>query len=251
MGIQKNCIYNYSKLEVLNAEEDDFFSDGDEPYFVYLAFKSRTATKGSTQTFLNVFANDQWAKKSKQGSVKTLPASMGRVAIPVSMLDIVDVIEANKNKTPLTAEIVGVIGIGLESDNTPFGVVKQMINNLRSQVHSSIAGIVENLPADATKIRFENISPDIKKAVENIKAKLTPSFAQKALLFLQSGGDPDDLAGISTQFNVCVDSDSLLLFNGFSGKNIQIPNILVPSNFSLDYKGKGVHYRIHGNISLE
>ena len=251
MGIQKTCIYNYSQLEVLNADEDDFFSDGDEPYFIYLMFKSRTATKGSTQTFLNTFANDEWAEGIEQGDKKAIPAFMGKVAAPVSLLDFADIIEAGRNKTPLTAEIVGVIGIAMESDSTPFGVVKQMISNLRSQVHTTIANIVENLPGDVTKIKLENLAPSIAGAVEKIKSNLTPSFAQKALIFLQSGGDPDDLVGITTQYNVCVDSDTLLLFNGLSGKKVVVPNILTPSNFSLDYKAKGVHYRVSGSIVLQ
>lgn len=251
MGIKKNCVYNFSQLQVLNAEEDDFFSDGDEPYFVYISFKSRTATKGSTQTFINAFDNDEWAEGIKQEQSKNIPAFMGRIVIPVSLLDFADVVEANKNKTPLTAEIVGVIGIALESDATPFKLVRKLMSNLRAEIQSNVASIIENLPSDLSKIKFDKIAPDIASSVEKLKSKFTPSFAQKFLIFLQSAGDPDDFAGFSAQYNVCVDKDLLLILNAFSGKNLQVPNILVPQNFSLDYKGKGVHYRVNGNISLE
>ena len=251
MTISKTCVYNFTSLRVDNADEDNWGSDGDEIYLVYIGFRSQTGTKGSTTTTINAFDSYKWADGVKQGGVRNIPPGMGRVAIPVEITSFKDVGRANQTKTPLSTQIVGVIGIALESDKTPWGDVKKTIKAVRSAAHNEVANIVENLPADATQIKLEGLAPQVEKAISNVKAKMKPSFFTAALALIKSVGDPDDVVGIDSKFNVCIDPDVIELVNIIQDKDIQIPNILTPQPIQHIYQSKGVKYTVSGYIFLE
>lgn len=251
MSTSKTCVYNFTSLRVDNADEDNWGSDGDEIYLVYIGFRSQTGKKGSTITTINAFDSYKWADGVKEGGVRNIPSGMGRVAIPVEITSFEDAVEANTSKTPISTQIVGVIGIALESDRTPWGDVKRAIKAVRAAAQSEVANIVENLPVDATQIKVEGLAPKVAQAISNVKAKMKPSFFTAALALINSVGDPDDLVGIDSQFNVCIDPGLIAIINAFQNKNIQIPNILKPLPIQHVYQSKGVKYTVTGNIALE
>ncbi|HYU86635.1 MAG TPA: hypothetical protein VEK80_17660 [Kribbellaceae bacterium] len=59
----QNALWNLrlEQLHILDADEDGFASDGDEPYLVAVGFRSRFRTPGSTQVFWGEMLDDKWA----------------------------------------------------------------------------------------------------------------------------------------------------------------------------------------------
>lgn len=98
----------------LDAGEDSFLSDGDEPYLVAIGFRSQFRTPGSTKVLWGGILHDDWADGIDTGGTAAIPADTGVLAFPG-----VDRPTREQMLAGKMPEIVGALVIAMESDATP------------------------------------------------------------------------------------------------------------------------------------
>ena len=220
------------QLEVLNADEDDFWSDGDEPYFVTIGFRSKFMTAGSTHVFWSSHLDDEWAEGIEGGGKKAIPPAMG-----VVKFDGVERPNLAALKGGARPEVLGALVVAFESDATPFGVIRDKMNEVKGEIHNQLVKLVEKGQIDPN-----NPNPAIQKAIAEIREKMTPSVGEAISIWLQSFGDPDDLIGIQVAPFAAIDPS-------IQGA-IALP-ALTEQNLTRDFKADGVHYRVHGRVLMQ
>jgi hypothetical protein len=227
--------FHFNTLKVIKAQEDSILSDGDEPYFVFIGFRSKFKVPGSTQAFWSDYLEDDWANGVDSGDVRAIPQQMGLLTFPnINILSSTDFLNSDQ---PL--EIVGFIGISLESDATPFSEIRDLMNKVRDASFQEIKRLIEDGQIDLT-----NPAQSIQQATQNVQNALQLTTWEKIRLFLASWTDPDDLIGIKNGFFVAGDSSlkALFLQQGVS------LDFLERKDFQLDFQGDDAHYRINGTI---
>src|SRR5687768_2207674 len=106
------------RLVVHDADEDDFFSDGDEPYFVTMGVRSRLGVPGTTEVFWSGVLDDDWANGIDDGGAAGIPSSMGRLDFPgVETPGVAELIGGAR------PEVIGAVIVAIESDATPFDAI--------------------------------------------------------------------------------------------------------------------------------
>ncbi|KJL42547.1 hypothetical protein [Microbacterium trichothecenolyticum] len=216
------------RLFVDNADEDDFWSDGDEPYIVMVGFRSKFLTPGSTSVFWSGVLNDDWANGIDSGESKAVPANQGAVRF-----DDVTRPTAEQVKSGQFPELLGALVLVFESDATPFSAVRGLINDLVNAVRTQLKSLVEG-----GKLSLTDPKPDIDAAVAKIRAAIEPDTLGKIGLFLRSWGDPDDLIGMTPLIFAAVDTSM----------GLPIP-VVAPAPVNLTYTPSGVKYRLTGSLS--
>jgi Domain of unknown function (DUF4347) len=183
-----NWQLNLERLRVEDAQEERFFSNGDEPYFVVIGFRSRFNTPSSTQTFWSGFLDDDWAKGVKDESQRNIPRQMGSVSFPnVQSVTSAELLSGEG------LELVGAVAIAFESDATPFSTIRTLVDKLRSTLEGELRRLIEE-----GQLNPANLGSGISGALNRVKSSIEPSLFEKVKIGLQSFGDPDDLIGIHT-----------------------------------------------------
>jgi hypothetical protein len=227
--------FNFHTLEVVKAQEDGILSDGDEPYFVFIGFRSKFRVPGSTQAFWSSYLEDDWANGVDSGDTRAIPQQMGVLTFPnVNLLSATDIL--NGAQFP---EIVGFIGISLESDATPFGEIRDLMNKVRDASFQEIKRLIED-----GQIDLANPAQSIQQATQNIQNSLQLTTWDKIRLFLASWTDPDDLIGIRNDFFVAGDPSLKALF---SQQGVAL-NFLERKALQLNFEGDDAHYRVNGTL---
>jgi hypothetical protein len=167
------------RLRVANANEDDAYSNGDEPYFVVFGFRSRLKTPGSTSVSWRGYLEEAWAAGVTAGGQRDIPEAMGLVHFsdvrpmtrdeffdeldvqidwkPVELEDKIDLEVTNVDITLPRMEFVGAIAVAMESDGTPWGDVRALVESLRRSLEEDLTELMEvELPA-ALEEELENI----------------------------------------------------------------------------------------------
>ncbi|MPZ63082.1 MAG: hypothetical protein GEU93_17680 [Propionibacteriales bacterium] len=216
-------------LRVNDADEDDFWSDGDEPYLVAVGFRSKFRTAGSTQVFWSGVLDDEWAEGVEGGQSRGIPASMGVLAYPDVELPTRQEILAGS-----MPELVGAFVLALESDATPFGAVRDKIHEMQTVIREQLLNLIER-----GNIDLQNPGPSIAAAQKAARDTLTPSVAEAIGLWLRSFADPDDFLGVG-----------LLAFGGVDPSAVEgtgLP-VLTAGDVTLSFGADGVSYDVLGRI---
>lgn len=216
------------RLFVHNADEDDFWSDGDEPYIVPIGFRSRFRTPNSTSVFWSGVLDDDWASGIDDGS-KAIPAGQG-----VLEFGGVDRPTPQQVLAGALPEIVGAIIVVFESDATPFSAIRSIVEEVRSALRTEIRRLVEE-----GELSLTDPQPDIERAVKNVQQATELSTGEKIALFLASFGDPDDLVGLRHLVFAAVDSSM----------GLPVP-VLHEHDLNLRFTPSGIDYEIRGRMSV-
>ena len=214
------------KLERLkaNAQEDGVLSDGDEPYFIAVGFRSRLDTPGSTQTFVNDFNDADWVDGIDDGDSRDILSSMGTLNFSnVETLSAGDVLAGKK------PELVGAVVIAMEEDSAPTHIIRDIVNDLRSSLQSELSRLVEQGELDLT-----NPGPSITAAIERVKSAIEPDFLGKINIGLQSIGDPGDRIGIHSFLFAAVDDPLLGSFISLPGLSNATTGVLEEQRLHLE-----------------
>ncbi|HEV8239866.1 MAG TPA: hypothetical protein VGS57_10910 [Thermoanaerobaculia bacterium] len=222
--------FNFDTLTVLNADEDDFFSDGDEPYLAFLGVRSRFNTPGSTQVFWSGFLDDKWASAVEGGGTRAIPAQMGQVTFGG-----VERLALSQLNAGQPVEILGIVGIAFESDLTPFGTIKDLLNQVCDGIKAKVKSLVED-----GNLNLKNPGPQIQQAIADAKASFQPTLAEKLGILFASAGDPDELVGLDSRLFLGVHP---ILQSSFS-----VP-LLDQAALVLDFKAPGIHYQVSGTLA--
>jgi hypothetical protein len=181
-----SAFIDLNQFTVTDDQEDHFFENGDEPYFVTIGFRSRVFTPNSTQVFWNQTINGDYFSGLHNGAVRTLPWFMNGVSFPN-----VNRVSATDIQNGQFPEIIGAITISFEHDLTSSGTITNMINDLQGALRTSLVNLIEHGQLDPT-----DPAGSIKQEVAQLKSSFEPSFWQKVNLFLGSFGNPDDVIGL-------------------------------------------------------
>jgi hypothetical protein len=185
-------------LTSLDVQEEGWLSDGDEFYIAQIGFRSTPGVPGSTSTWYQGGLTE--ITGLGDGSVRTIPDSMGRVTVPrVQSRGLGDIL-AGRNP-----EIVGSFSVAFESDLTSFSTINGMMTNLAGVARTEIAGLIEPLTL-ADLVNGQTISERLSATEKRIKSEAAPSTLDGILTFLGSLGDPDDLIAFKANVFVAVDS---------------------------------------------
>ena len=215
------------RLVVHNADEDDFWSDGDEPYIVPIGFRSRFRTASSTSVFWSGVLDDDWADGIDSGGSANIPAGQGEVSFGGVVRPTVQ--EVIGGQLP---EVLGAIVLVFESDATPFSAIRSIVEDVRAALRSELVRLVEGGALSLT-----NPGPDIEQAVKNVQAATELTTSEKIGLFLASWADPDDIVGIQP-----------LVFAAVQGTGLPIPT-LGDQDVNLRFKPSGIDYEIRGRLT--
>lgn len=178
--------FQLERLHVVKAQEDDFWEDGDEPYFVVIRFGARYQTANSTEMSWGGELSEDWAKGIDSGEDRDIPTEMGQVDF--SNIDIITRDDYKcRNTMP---EGGGTLIVAMEHDLTPWDLVAEIMNNLSNAISIELTNLVANGELDVN-----NPEPQIQAAVDRIVAKTSPDFWKSAEIVARSAGNPDDYIG--------------------------------------------------------
>jgi len=237
-----------NNLHVNNADEDDFWSDGDEPKVAVVAFRTKLGVVGSTQAW----KVSDWSvicENADGGDNCAIPDGVGRAYF------------GNVNRPTLTQitsgtlhpELVGTIQIAVEDDNTPDSVMTGILNNLVSATRSELAAASENLTladmADLGKVaaRFNDVGTRIQNRTEL-------QWWQKFAVWVASFGDVDDQVGYRITLMVGVDPSlrdqvNWALLGAFYKPGSKIAAAVIdPRDLTQPFSADGVEYMISESI---
>lgn len=233
-------------LHVNQAQEDGIFSDGDEPYLVTIGFRSKFRTPGSTRVFWSGDLHELGDLDS--GDDVAIPPSMGFVEFPgVQILNRDDLLRLN------FPEVFGAITIGLESDATPFDLVRDQIERVRGALQGELERLVErgelisDFAAPPDQITQE-VRTKLAGAVQNVINALNMSVGDAILAWLRSFSDPDDFIGFHAFVFAGVDDSLATLLPAMSSPQLNI-GPFKPSPIDFTIAGDDASYQIRGMMS--
>lgn len=187
---------------------------GDDPYFVVIGFRSRFGTPGSTQVYWNGDLRET-ATNIDAGSQVNVPAAMGTLVIPnITQFTIPDGILLRK------PEVVGVIVIAMDSDGTPFGDIRDLVNRIKDQgVRTALQRVVEQRPLPMTEGAVQQLITDANGAMGDIVNAMKLSDWDIVGLFVRSLFDVDDFIDYHVFLYLAADEDCQRFLN----TNVALP----------------------------
>ncbi|MFT5204503.1 MAG: hypothetical protein ACI9C1_003914, partial [Candidatus Aldehydirespiratoraceae bacterium] len=175
-----------TQLTVVQAQEDGFFENGDEPYIATIKWRVIPGTPGSASAeFIGNLV--ELGSGADDGAVLGIPANMGAVHFPdIQNSTLTDLL--TKGKVP---ELVGTVMVVMESDLTPWGTINNLMNDVEAALEAELVSQVEPLTI-AQLTDPQAIADALSTAAANVEAAVTPGVWDSILLFLGSLGNPDD-----------------------------------------------------------
>jgi hypothetical protein len=198
------CDYdmNAETLTVVVAQEDGFFSDGDEPYLLVIEWRSIPGEAGSTATQFKSANLNELSTGAFDGEVLTIPPASGSSDINnIQFVDnIADVIAGT------APELIGTVMIAMESDATPWFLVENIALDVQAALQTELANIIEPLTL-ADLVNPAQLTERLNNAALNVQNEVTPTIAEAIGIWFASLGDPDDLIDIGFEVWVAADGD--------------------------------------------
>lgn len=186
-GRSQNWEIALTRLKVLEAQEDRSLlgvpiSDGDEPYIIMFGFKSRFGMSGSTEIQGNRFEDDDWADHLKAGQQRNIPVAMGSLRF----------------NDVGAGEVVGVVVLAMESDRTPWAIIRNRVEEVEADLLQAVAREVESRrePDLETTAFIDNLHQTMQESVQPIAKPLTRGQALENIVF--SGVDTDEVIGVNS-----------------------------------------------------
>jgi hypothetical protein len=226
------CQFKFKILTVLNAQESSLFQNGDEPYFIFFGFRSRFRVLDSTRVFWSGYLDDQWARGSRKGSSRNIPREMGIVTfenvLPVSEGQLV---------RGVLPEVIGVVGIAMESDGTRFETIHAVMRDVQHAIFEEVHSLIEE-----GTIQMDDPCPGIIQSLTTLQKRLNMSPRESLEAFPASRAKTDDLVGIQAR----------LYLAGDDTVKAALPEleIIETKNINLDFTGSGADYRVSGFMEI-
>lgn len=172
-----------TSLTVVQAQEDGFFENGDEPYVAVVKWRVVPGTAGSASAeFIGNL--DELGSGADDGAVLTIPPAMGTVTFANVQGASLQMLLADG----VVPELVGTVMVVMESDLTPWGTIENLMHDVEASLE---AELVEPLTI-AQLTDPEQVADALTTAAANVEAAVTPGVWDSILLFLGSLGNPDD-----------------------------------------------------------
>lgn len=187
-----------TELTVVQAQEDGFLQNGDEPYVAVIKWRVIPGTAGSASAeFIGNL--QELGSGMDDGDSASIPAAMGTVDFPdIQFSTFEDLLLQG-----LVPELVGTVMVVMESDLTPWGTINNLMNDVEDALETELVNQVEPLTI-AQLTDPQQVADALTTAAANVEAAVTPGVWDSILLFLGSLGNPDD--PIAVGFTVWVAS---------------------------------------------
>jgi hypothetical protein len=223
-------VLHHKQLKVEEADEDGFASNGDEPFVAAIGFRSRMQTPGSTSVFWNGMLDDTWGDHAKDGSVRDIPEQMGLLRFDnVERPGLAQFLQGAR------PEVIGRVTIVVESDGTPWGTIKDMLQRAQGALHTELVNLVELGQFDT-----ENPAGSVEQAARRVQEAATSGLGLGD--WFESGGDPDDPMGQAVDIYAAVDPAL--------ASQVPLP-ILQETGWDREFKDSDTRYRVFGDIRRE
>ena len=232
-------------LTALDAQEEAWYSNGDEPYLAVIQFRVTPGVPGSTETrFLGNL--QEIAQHVDDGDTVNIPASMAATSFPD-----VTKIGFSKILAGESPEILGAVTVAMESDGSPWSAINGIMNDVRNELDSQLRQQIEPL-SFADIVTPGAAAARLDEAARNIQAAASPSFWRSVGIFFSSFGDPDDVIDFKVLFFVAVTND---LAPVVDAQLASLPDDIVGrtlrnESLQVDYSGDGATYRINWDVKI-
>lgn len=190
-----------SDFYVADADEDSWYSDGDEPYFVLIQFRSTWLEIGSTDVYWSSYLDDddfdpeEWADGIDTGGSATIPSRMGKVTFRgVTRLYMADI---QAGEIP---ELLGVLAIAMESDATPWGIMEGIFDDAVGAIRDQLVDKVERGSFDPSN-PVASLTSSLNQVIDSVQ----PTALEAIGIGLASLFDPDDVVDAHLFLYVAVD----------------------------------------------
>jgi hypothetical protein len=232
-------------LTAIDAQEESFFSDGDEPYVAVIQFRVTPGIAGSTQ--VRYLGNlSEIATHIDDGDSASIPAAMGATSFP-------NVLTANTGDilAGRSPEIVGAVTVAMESDASPWSAINGIMNDVTNELDAQLRAQIE--PLSFSQILDPATAADrLAEAARRVEAAATPSFWRGVGIWFSSFGDPDDVIGFKVLFLVGVTGDLADTVDAKLASGLPdtvVGRALRAGPLDIDYSGDGATYRIRWNVT--
>jgi hypothetical protein len=233
-----------NRLTALDAQEESFFSDGDEPYMAVIQFRVTPGVPNSTQVqYLGHL--QEIATNIDDGDSASIPDAMGRAQFPNAIP--VDAAGLARGQAP---EIVGVVTVAMESDASPFSAINGIMGDVTAELDNQLRTQIETL--SFADILDPSVAGDrLAEAARRVQAAAEPSFWEAVGIWFSSFGDPDDVIGFKVLFFVSVANDIAPLVDQKLASGL--PDTVIGRSLSegpldVTYAGDGATYQVHWDI---
>jgi hypothetical protein len=240
-----NATMDGQTLTAIDAQEESFFSNGDEPYLAVIQFRVIPGVPGSTHVqFLGNLA--EIAQNIDDGDSATIPDSMALASFP-------DVQYANLQQIigGTSPEIVGAVTVAMESDASPWSAINGIMNDVAAELDHQLRTQIEPMTF-LDIVNGDTAATKLADAATAIQAAAEPEFWQAVGIFFSSFGDPDDVIGFKVLFNVAVSGSDLQdIVDTKLGSGMPaavVGGALRNEPLDVDYAGDGATYRVRWNI---
>jgi hypothetical protein len=235
-----------NSLLVRNADEDSWYSNGDEPTFAVVAFRTTLGVQGSTQAW-RLSGFDQLCTGAEEGDTCSIPDSTGRAYFGSVHTPTVDEMRAGARP-----ELIGTIQVTVEDDATSTSTMNSVLDRLVDATRTELAAASEGVTAadlaDLGRVasRFTSISSRIRDRIEL-------SWWDKLTTWIGSAGDPDDLIDYKVTIMVGVDRSlqqqvDLQLYAALRDSGMAAA-VLYPRDVTFQHRADGVHYDVSERVS--
>jgi hypothetical protein len=241
-----NATVTGQTLTVVHAQEDSWYSNGDEPYVAVIQFRVTPGVANSTQVrYLGHL--QEIAQNMYDGSSAPIPPAMAATSFDnVNLVGFSDVLAG---KMP---EIVGAVTVAMESDASPWSAIDGIMNDVTSELDRQLRAQIETLTL-GDLLNPDQVAGRLSEAATKVEAAASPSFWRGVGIWFQSFGDPDDTIGFKVLFFVAASGD---LANAVDAKlatglpSDVIGQSLKTGPLDVDYSDGDALYRIHWNVTL-
>jgi hypothetical protein len=196
----RNWIFDLDAMN--NPDQNE--SNGDDPYFVLIGFRTTVGRAGSTQV---VWGGDvrEIFTNLPQNTFALIPDAMGRITFTgINRLSF-QTPAVNPQVTFVNGvsnvELFGVFIAALESDATPDSLVSALANATVSRLRQILRNNVETIVAR----NLPELFSQLQTRMATVKVQADSSFLEEFAIAVASAGDPDDPIGMDLRAFINVD----------------------------------------------
>ncbi len=232
-------------LTAIDAQEDAWYSNGDEPYLAVIQFRVTPGIVGSTQ--VHYLGNlQEVGQHIHDGDTATIPDAMGLASYPdVHYADLGQILDGG------SPEIIGAVTVAMESDASPWSAINSIMDDVAAELDLQLRTQIETL-SFAEIVDGDTAADRLAGAAASIQAAAEPSFWRGVGIWFSSFGDPDDVIDFKVIFRVAVTNELQDLVDAKLGTGL--PDSVVGGSLrngplDIDYSGDGATYRVHWDIA--
>lgn len=252
-------------LVAVDAQEESWLSDGDEPYIGVIAFRSKFGTPGSTTArFLGGLKELHGG--ADDGDSMSIPDSMGRANFfNITRVNGIDMIGG------INPEICGTVTVAMESDATPFSAMSTGFSEAAKIAKREIAAIIETTTISQIISDPDTFQQKINDMSNRLRKRAELTVWERIGQTLISWGDPDDRIGAKVALFLGVQDpvltpeqlaivklfrpDAAAMLTNFDATLAAsvpagqgIAGLLKKRSFTQSFAGDGATYRVSYNV---